>query len=468
MTSPQTPLDQMQRLLAKSLDEDSNEQAQAMIAELLRNNPELYDDFISFMQCEAALDELHSRNHFSNQLGYSGLEALSSGEAIAGVSILDEHIQRDRASQRDKASQHSFLANRLRTTLQDFGAAASRAKLLWALAAVVLLAIGFHQFWPNSHAVLVSADGVMWSPGSYAAVGDPVGSGWLEIQAGVLQFSCNSLAAINIEGPAKFRIDSADHCQIEVGILTAYVPPDAVGFTVVTPDMKIVDLGTSFRVRVDSVGVSQLHVLEGVVQASVGNQSMRLTSGEVVSTTDDDAPKFRKRTLNTIFPQTSNRIVYRQKHAPSLDSGGFKGDNRGYVFLESVDCVLPHELPVNCYSAGQHKKFARIDKALSAGTHVDSYLLHCAPQQSPHVVEGAITFAGEILGIIASSDKLNSTNDLFGSPWSLRCQHPERGFEDSPDKNSDELSISPDRRTVTVKMRTESIDQLRILVKSVR
>jgi hypothetical protein len=80
-------------------------------------------------------------------------------------------------------------------------------------------------------------------------------------------------------------------------------------------------------------------------------------------------------------------------------------------------------------------------------------------------VEGTISFPGEILGIIASSDKLNSTNDLFSSPWSLRCQHPERGFEDAPDQNSDELSISPDRQTLSVKMRTQSIDQLRILVR---
>lgn len=462
MTSPQTPLDQMRRLLANLLDEDSNEQAETRLAELLRNNPELYDEFVSFMQCEAALDELHSRNLFANQLGYSGLETLSSGEAIAGVSVLTKRIQHD------KVSQQGSRVDLLRKTLHGWGTAAHRGKLVWALAAVVLLGIGFHQFWPTSHAVLVRADGVLWSSGSHVAVGTSVGSEWLEIQAGVVQFTCHGLAAISIEGPAKFRIDDADHCQIELGTLTAYVPPQAVGFTVVTPDMKIVDLGTSFRVNVDTVGVSQLHVLEGVVQASVGRESKRLISGEIVSTENHDAPTFQLRAHAEVFPETSNRIVYRQKHAPSLDRGGFKGDNRGYVFLERADCSLRHDLPVNCFSSGRHAKFSLVDKILPAGTLVDSYLLHCAPQQSRHVVEGTITFPGEILGIIASSDKLNSTNDLFGSPWSLRCQHPERGFEEQPNKNSDELSISPDRRTLTVKMRTESIDQLRILVKSVR
>jgi hypothetical protein len=97
---------------------------------------------------------------------------------------------------------------------------------------------------------------------------------------------------------------------------------------------------------------------------------------------------------------------------------------------------------------------------------VDCYLLHSAPNLDRHAVKGSITFTGEVVGILATSDRLNATNGLFGTPWSLQCHHPERGLEDTPNKNADSIRISPDRRTIAVNFQTESIDQVRILVRS--
>ncbi len=93
-------------------------------------------------------------------------------------------------------------------------------------------------------------------------------AGLLEVKEGLAEIAFNSGARAFVEGPARLNIASENRVFLESGSLTAEVSPRAAGFTVNTPRMNVVDIGTRFGVRVCPEGETEVHVLEGIVEAS--------------------------------------------------------------------------------------------------------------------------------------------------------------------------------------------------------
>ncbi|MDF1851342.1 MAG: FecR domain-containing protein [Verrucomicrobiales bacterium] len=97
--------------------------------------------------------------------------------------------------------------------------------------------------------------------------------GWLktglfEIESGEALLAFNSGATATVEGPASLRIETNNRVFLYRGKLTADVPSAASGFTVNTERMNIVDIGTRFGISVLANGDSEVHVMEGEVEAS--------------------------------------------------------------------------------------------------------------------------------------------------------------------------------------------------------
>lgn len=120
-------------------------------------------------------------------------------------------------------------------------------------------------------------------------------AGTLELLEGVAQLVFAKGAVVTLEGPAKLELIDPGNCRLLSGSVTANVPADAIGFTVLTSEMKIVDLGTAFGVRVDPDDALEVHVFDGEVnlfedpKASnasthlLGGQGIRLVKGSSVS-----------------------------------------------------------------------------------------------------------------------------------------------------------------------------------------
>lgn len=453
---------EFRRLLSKLVDGVADKEDTEKISGALVDNAELQEVFVQVMQREAALDELHSRNLLADTLDFNTAKSLLPGESIAAGGVLsgEDVSKQNRLEESQSESTLARLQERLRS-LAD-------SKLSWALAASVVVAIGIAFMWPRTHARIIAAEDVLWKGNQHYKVGDPLGSEWLNIESGTIQIAFGSSAAVKLEGPARFRATGSNYCKLEQGTALAHVPPAAKGFTMFTPDLRLIDLGTSFRVNCADSQSTSVQILEGTVEAKVNDsgENKTLLAGDVAMVTKEKPSELQLAEKKSIFPLTSNRIAFREKHAASLAMNGFKGSNRCYVFLERYDLELPHDLSVNLSESKSYTRFSDESGSLPAGKRVDCYLVHSAPYGKPHGVQGTITFSRDILGVISSSDKLNATNGLFGSPWSLKCEHPERGFESAPDKNSDRVEISPDRRTLTLRVRTESIDQLRVLVET--
>jgi hypothetical protein len=108
---------------------------------------------------------------------------------------------------------------------------------------------------------------------------------------------------------------------------------------------------------------------------------------------------------------------------------------------------------------------------LQPGTIVNSYALHfdvvgsLATQNAKEAV-GSITFTDDVLGLIALSDTLNSTNASLGLSGVLYSSGTDHGLELNPagGGTSDVVTLSADRRTVTVDLQNASFpDDLRIV-----
>ena len=137
---------------------------------------------------------------------------------------------------------------------------------------------------PTTAAVAVLTQGAQmdWAtPGMEA--GAPLVPGLLKLRAGIAQIEFFTGARVRVEGPAELELISAGEAALRFGKLSAEVPPQAVGFTIRTPQGEVVDLGTEFALQVGN-GSSEVHVFKGEVEVYPEAAAMRaLREGQAVS-----------------------------------------------------------------------------------------------------------------------------------------------------------------------------------------
>jgi hypothetical protein len=155
----------------------------------------------------------------------------------------------------------------------------------WVAAAACLagMVLGQTPFFDRSVAVLAGADHCKWAGSDLpTAVGSRLGTGTLRLVEGIATLRFHNGATVSLEAPTTLRVVDRMHCRLLDGSLTADVPESAHGFTVETPDMKVIDWGTKFGVSASAVGNSQVRVFEGEVEVAEGapSKSLRLRQGQ--------------------------------------------------------------------------------------------------------------------------------------------------------------------------------------------
>ncbi len=88
----------------------------------------------------------------------------------------------------------------------------------------------------------------------------------MKLAHGVIHVEFYNGVQLLVEGPADVEIRSVASVVCRQGRLRSFVPPNATGFSVLTPKFELVDLGTEFAVDVASVGRSDVHVFDGEVE----------------------------------------------------------------------------------------------------------------------------------------------------------------------------------------------------------
>jgi len=138
-------------------------------------------------------------------------------------------------------------------------------------------------------AVLIEAEDCYWAleSGREPGFGSAFAEGeTLRIASGVARLALRNRAGLAVEGPAVVDLLSSETVRVREGRVSAYAPEEAIGFTLLTPGLEIVDLGTHFAAQVASDGSTEVHVFEGEVsvQGERGPETGGATLSELVTT----------------------------------------------------------------------------------------------------------------------------------------------------------------------------------------
>lgn len=109
------------------------------------------------------------------------------------------------------------------------------------------------------------------------------------LSSGLMEITYDTGAKVTLQGPVSYEVESKNGGFICVGKLTGRVEVEqAKGFVVRTPAATVTDLGTEFGVQVLEDGQTELHVLQGSVEAAfgdaegIGHQRIKVAAGEAV------------------------------------------------------------------------------------------------------------------------------------------------------------------------------------------
>ena len=380
------------------------------------------------------------------------------------------------------------------------------AWLQWAgVAAAIVIAIGAFvkrsdvaPIAESSGARLVAAVDVDWqvnsrteAPNTSLLPGAALSLGDFALAEGTIELEFGDGARVSIQGPAKFELRNGGHIHLESGNLVARIPEEALGFVVTTPEAEVVDLGTEFGLSVGEDGRTDIHVLDGLVEVL----PVRGDGEEGIQISEGDARRLDHQGVNGIEPATREDLL--EPHR--LDRYGLELLRGSVRVTEGLDVeaqtsgqhwidIVPEgrgvlvetSIEATIDSPGVYRRFRTPLGLLPAGTRVDSYLLHFRPTAA-EPVRGVIKFAAPIVAMMGRVDQLEATDRRFGLG---SLDYPDetwrfRGLESlgsrTPGENgypvSDEVTLSQDRRTISLKMRAnidveEGIDQVRVLTLS--
>lgn len=89
----------------------------------------------------------------------------------------------------------------------------------------------------------------------------------LRLAKGLAEIKYRDGVRVILQGPAVFEISHLGQSRLNSGKLTATVPSQAIGYTVETPNARVIDLGTEFAVEVRPDEQTEVHVFQGHVEA---------------------------------------------------------------------------------------------------------------------------------------------------------------------------------------------------------
>jgi hypothetical protein len=219
----------------------------------------------------------------------------------------------------------------------------------------------------------------VWESGEQdLASGHPFTSGSkLRVASGLAQVSFETGAVSVVEGPAVFTL-LENAMELDRGEVSTLLPEAASGFRVLTPSSEVVDLGTSFGVKVDDRGGSQVHVFEG---EAVTRQ--RNAAGEAIG------EQFYVTTNNAIrFGPNSEQ--YERLVADEDSFARILADGRGEDFMTEpvVDKPLLLWLTSGHWIVDKEQRVTVWRDTPSSTNTIPDNALQAAPSARPTVVKG--------------------------------------------------------------------------------
>lgn len=319
-------------------------------------------------------------------------------------------------------------------------------------------------------------------------VGRALSAGDYQLAAGRMGLSFADGAQMVVEGPAHLSLLSPSRARLINGKAAAHVPEGARGFTVETPGVEVVDLGTEFGVSVNEAGVSDVHVFRGEVEARASgehsqpgslvalntSEGRRFASDGVAVESQPDPSSFPEPPApSPDEPRTAGAIHYLRQAPVSVETGLLESNEFILLFKEREAVDVTRDTFVSFARPGRYVNTRKLSAKIGPAKQITSYLLHYDPvtrpaDHSPLRREGSVTFATPILGVINKQASLNQTDEMFGHPGAIYGHGTHRGAERKfTDASGDVIVMSRDRRTLHFNLAVAGdLDQVRVLVRS--
>ncbi|MBP6783728.1 MAG: FecR domain-containing protein [Verrucomicrobiales bacterium] len=328
----------LEAYLAGELDENGR----VKVERALRHDSHLRTSFLIQAQMEAALKVLLGPGTATRQVEFDrGVIARLRSEGAGDHRGFAKSVLTEIVEEREKLRPIRW-PDLIKTGI--ISAAASIALLL-ALQAIVFresprgsgqkkdaIAEGFT-------ARVEQSDNVKWAAASKAQIREDgwLTTGFLKIESGSILIAFNSGATAVVEGPSELSIESGNRMFLKSGRLSADVPPAASGFTVNTPRLNAIDIGTRFGVTVEGNGDSELHVMQGKVEVSraSGNSVPTLVVEGLALRADSRTrselkpipyagERFRLRVGNPSLPEPALRYAFDESTGTIVEDSGTK------------------------------------------------------------------------------------------------------------------------------------------------
>jgi ferric-dicitrate binding protein FerR (iron transport regulator) len=280
---------------------------------------------------------------------------------------LQEEIVRDLAT-RAAYAERAWLHSQLRSQRERLPSLLAEPVTLrpkrWpiALAAATIAAcltlVACLLFLPRSQpapvvpivATLTQADNCKWAGSDLPTkVDSKLTAGTLSLVEGIatLKFECG--ATVTLEAPTTLEVTDSMHCRLVEGTVTAEVPEQAHGFTIVTPDIRVVDLGTRFGVTAGSTGNSQVRVFEGEVEIDglKDGKTKRLTEGNALHVGSSTVPAGQEPTRGQPLQEAGGWTAIPTSFGQGKDTYVRRGDNGAPMGTHPLLIVKHSEIPAS-------------------------------------------------------------------------------------------------------------------------
>lgn len=268
---------QIGELLSLALELEISQEQIDTLNRLLKNNPERIRYAINYLQINSALkrssvvagmQEMADADSFTNSL----IQIAEYEKTAPAIEISEEKPSRELIQKVVYPPRGKRKISKLNIVILVMNAAA------------LLFFILFLKFAPSKAGVdvatLTDSIDAKWADNAASyekGVRMAAGNDSLLLRDGYAELLFDTNARVVIEAPAEFQIVANDRISLNYGKIYAKVPTEAIGFSVYTPNSKIIDLGTEFGVEADFRGETQLHVIQGMTKLISGQHSDKIS-----------------------------------------------------------------------------------------------------------------------------------------------------------------------------------------------
>jgi hypothetical protein len=167
---------------------------------------------------------------------------------------------------------------------------------------------------PPVHATITTTVAAAWEQG-HAPADSGIRPGHYRLLRGLVSMRFDSGVDFIVEGPAEFDVVDGERVILVDGTVTAKVPDGAEGFTVDTSSPRVIDRGTEFAVTTSRTGDTEVHVLDGIVDAHP-----IATPDDMIRLSENEARVFHKGGLSDATTADPSRF-YREMPPAVSDIG---------------------------------------------------------------------------------------------------------------------------------------------------